>query len=172
MKTMKTMKNYMKYLVGFFAITAMLLTGCDKNEPGANGPSVTWTDTDGTTTYDFSKRYKSDEVEILVKATTKNAFTGFTVDIISASLTNEVLQPFGLGTHLDLVNPGATATALETFGFVTGTGITSSASVSFNISGMMTMLSAFPGDCDFKLTVTDGDGTTVKTVKLNVVAPK
>ncbi len=171
------MKNYMKYLVSCsVVIAAMFLTGCDKDKPedGGNGPSITWTNTAGTTTYDFSKRYDSSEVEVLIKAVTESAFTKFTVDIDSNLLTAEVLGLAGLTTKLDLINPSvAEAAALQNLGFPTGTGITSKKSVSIDITNLLPMISMLgqAGTCDFKLTATDASGTTVKTVKLDVAAP-
>ena len=64
-------------------------------------------------------------------------------------------------------------TALEGLGFPTGANVQGQQSLSFDISGFMSLLSMLnkKGNCDFKLTVTDASGTNVKTIQL-YVTPK
>lgn len=136
-----------------------------------SGPVVTWTSKDGSKTYDFNTRYKHSTVEILIGITTQTAFSSFTVDIIS----DKVLPPseligVGLTDHLDLINPGQYEESLKNFGFPTGSKITGSKSISFDISdfmGLLTLLNK-EGNCDFRLNVTDASGTTTKTIQLYV----
>lgn len=136
------------------------------------GPSIVWTDKAGTTVYDFDRRYNHDEVEIVVNVATESAFTAFTVDIISENvLPPAELAGVGLTDHLDLINPGEYESALQGLGFSTGEEVTGSKSVTFDISSFMGLLSLLnkEGDCDFRLTVTDGEGTVTKTIQLRVV---
>ncbi len=138
------------------------------------GPEIVWTNADGSFTYDLSQRYNHDEVEILITVTTESAFTDFSVDIISPDiLSPAALAGVGLSSHLDLINPGGMEGALNGLGFPTGGDVTSSKVVRFDITGFMGLLSALQtaGDCDFRLSVTDASGTTVRTVQLDVVIP-
>ncbi len=136
------------------------------------GPIVVWTNQAGTFTYDFNSRYNHNEVEIKIGITTESAFSAFTVDIISENvLTPDELTGVGLTSHLDLINPGQYEAKLQGLGFPTGAGITENKSLSFDITGFMSMLTLMnkAGNCDFRLTVTDASGTNTKTIQLYVV---
>lgn len=137
-----------------------------------NGPSIVWTDKNGTKTYDFNNRYRHNSVEIVVEVTTQSAFTEFTVDIVSeAVLPPSELTGVGLTDHLDLINPGEYEAQLQGFGFPTGSAVTGDKTVSFDITDFMDLLTLLnrEGNCDFRLTVTDDSGTTTKTIQLYVV---
>ena len=137
-----------------------------------SGPVIVWKDKSGSKTYDFSKRYNHNEVEIVIDVTSESGFSGFAVDIISDNvLTPSELMGVGLSDHLDLIDPGQYQTQLGNLGFPTGDAVKGQKHISFDISSFMAMLSMLnkEGNCDFRLTVTDASGTTVKTIQLYVV---
>ena len=86
-------------------------------------------------------------------------------------LTPSELVGVGLSDHLDLIDPGQYQTQLGNLGFPTGDAVKGQKHISFDISSFMAMLSMLnkEGNCDFRLTVTDASGTTVKTIQLYVV---
>ena len=93
--------------------------------------------------------------------------TGFTCDIQSPTLTAEELQQVGLDSHLDLVTPGSLEGALSGLGFPVNVG--GRKSIEFNLTNFMPMLAALgAGEHHFVLKVTDANGTTEKTLILNV----
>lgn len=94
-----------------------------------------------------------------------DGITAFTVKIDSDTLTPDELDGVGLAQNLDLVNPGAQEDALAGLGFPVNVG--GKKFVQFNITGFLPMLSVLgPGNHNFILTVSDANGTTVKTLKL------
>lgn len=142
---------------------------CTEGEIVTSGPEITWTNTDGSVTYDFGNVYPiDDDLEVVLTVSTATAFTGFNVEIISDLLTPEELAGIGLSDKFDLMNPGAYQGTLEGFGFPVGDAISSESEVKFNISKALIGLIPLLGDgyCNFKLIVTDASGTTEKTVQL------
>lgn len=102
--------------------------------------------------------------------TSSTGITDFTVDIESDKLNEKELEGIGLNKHLDLVNPGSLQDALSGLGFPVGEDVENQTSVEFDISGFMGMLAVLGTNeqHNFVLTVTDSNGTTVKTLKLLV----
>ena len=93
-------------------------------------------------------------------------FTAFTVDIESDTLTPDELEGVGLTDHLDLINPGDFKAALEGLGFPTGIGGQNEGS--FNITGFLSLMGALgPGKHEFKMTVSDANGTSVISLRLH-----
>ncbi len=136
-----------------------------------SAPELKWTNKAGTFTYDFDTRYTISDTdpEVKISVTSATGIVGFTVDIISETLTPSELQGLGLATHMDLVNPGEYKTPLENLQFPTGEDVAGQKNLEFDISQFMPLLKILgPGDSDFKLTVTDAGGVTVKTIMLNV----
>ena len=110
----------------------------------------------------------SSSVKLTITSTAEGGITAFTCDIESASLTADELQGVGLDSHLDLVNPGSLEAPLSGLGFPVNVG--GSSKVEFDLTGFMPMLMALGnGEHHFVLSVTDANGTTVKTLKLNCV---
>lgn len=147
---------------------------CLKGEVTVGGPEIVWTNSDGSVTYDFDKVYTIDEtLQVKISVSTESTFTGFSVVIDSDILTDEVLGVVGLSGNLDLINPGSAESMLEELGFPTGADVTSQAEVSFDISSFLTMIEGLASNggtyCDFKLVVTDGNGTAEKTIRLKVL---
>ena len=96
----------------------------------------------------------------------EGGFKVFTVDIISNTLTPEELVGVGLTDHLDLINPGQYEETLDQMGFPVSIGGKTSAE--FNITGFLALLGALgEGTHEFKLTVTDANGTQIISVKLH-----
>lgn len=112
----------------------------------------------------------ADAVEGLALEVTSYAeggLTGFDVEIISPTLTPEELESVGLAANLDLVNPGAHAEILSNLGFPVNIG--GEHHVILDITGFKIMLAALgDGDHEFKMTVTDANGTTVKSLRVHV----
>lgn len=108
---------------------------------------------------------------VKVYITSKTGITGFKVKIISDALTPEELEGFGLSQTLDLVNPGACRDGLVSLQLpiedqVRGKGVDEP--LVFDISRFMAMLVTFGEmEHDFELQVTDANGTTTRTLKLN-----
>lgn len=131
--------------------------------PAGNGPSIT---AEAPINLDAMNDV-TDGMKCILNVTseTENGITVFTVDINSGTLTPDELEGVGLAQHLDLVNPGSLDEALEGLGFPINVG--GKHDVTFNITDFMPMLSILgPADHEFVLTVTDANGTTVKTLKL------
>ena len=101
-----------------------------------------------------------------VESEAEGGFKVFTVDIISNTLTPEELVGVGLTDHLDLINPGQYEETLDQMGFPVSIGGKTSAE--FNITGFLSLLGALgEGTHEFKLTVTDANGTQIISVKLH-----
>ncbi len=99
-----------------------------------------------------------------------DGISAFTVDIKSDTLTPDVLEDVNLSDHLDLINPGDMAEDLQNLGFPVGNEVKGAKSLTFDISGfggLLGMLGA--GEHEFKLTITDANGTTVKTLRLRTL---
>lgn len=164
-----TVKFISKDSKGRISYTPLLIRSSD--DAPVTGPNMVWTDKSGSKTYDFSKRYNHNEVEIVIDVTSQTGITGFEIDIISDNvLTPSELISVGLNSHLDLANPGEYQTALEGLGFPTGANVQGQTSLSFDISSFMSLLTILnkEGNCDFKLTVSDSSGTNIKTIQLYV----
>ena len=146
---------------------------CMEGEVSLSGPEILWTSSDGSIDYDFDKEYVIDEnLQVAIKVSSESRFTEFDVVIDSDILTGEVLGAVGLSDNLDLINPGTAESMLNQLGFPTGTDVTSRQEVSFDISGFLTMIEGLAQGggtyCNFRLVVSDGNGTTEKTIQLKV----
>ncbi len=152
--------------------------GNDTPDPGPGpdqpvaGPTVTPLQMDGKNPIDFDALNLFDDnlyCAFNVASSAAGGFTEFTVDIISNDLTADELAATGLASHLDLINtPDSYAAALQNLGFPINQGGKTSAD--FDISGFQMMLAIFgPHEHEFKITVSDANGTTVKS--LRVVMP-
>lgn len=96
----------------------------------------------------------------------EGGFKVFTVDIISNTLTPGELSGVGLTDHIDLINPGEYEEALAGLGFPVNVGGLNSAE--FDITSFLSLLGALgEGNHEFRLTVTDANGTSVVSVKLH-----
>lgn len=101
-----------------------------------------------------------------VTSEAEEGITVFIVDINSATLTPAELEGVGLSSHLDLVNPDPEIVeGLEGLGFPVYVG--GQKDVTFDISQFLPFLNVLgAADHDFKLTVGDANGTTIKTLQL------
>ncbi len=101
-----------------------------------------------------------------VVSTADGGFRTFKVEIISDKLTPEELEGVGLAADLDLVNPGQYAGPLQGLGFPINVG--GQNEVEFDITGFLGMMAVLgEADHEFRLTISDANGTTVKSVKLH-----
>lgn len=104
--------------------------------------------------------------------TSATGITGFEVEITGPLKT--VLEQL-VGTNiLDLVNPESSyLDLLQNTQLLNAnqTSLGGETDVTFDISGLMSMLTIYEGDHSFKITVTDASGETEKLLKLRVLAP-
>lgn len=106
------------------------------------------------------------EAVVYAHSSHKDGITEFYVDIDSNTLTPDVLEADGidLSTHLDLVNPGKYAEKLEAMGFpINVKGMTDPSPM--KLTDFLPLLTALgPGTHKFHLVISDGNGTTKKTL--------
>lgn len=101
-----------------------------------------------------------------VTSEAEGGFTGFTVDIKSDTLTPEELDGVGVAEHLDLIEPGEFEAALKGLGFPTCIGGLSEAE--FDITGFLSLMTILgEANHEFKMTVTDANGTSVFYLRLH-----
>lgn len=122
-----------------------------------------------------------------IESTADAGLTVFDVQIVSATLNAEQLESVGLSDHLDLINPGSLAESLQGLGLlvkfdadgnkilgpdgkpVPETSFAGYKKVKFDLSGFMELLGGLGHDYhEFVLTVADANGTTTKTVKIQM----
>lgn len=142
----------------------------------SEGPSIVWNDGAGGSV-DFDIRHtipEGGELPVIIDFISSAGITGLLVGINSEMLTTDILEELGLAAEMDLVNPATDEMneALRSLGFKTKDEVVGAMSLSFDISQFMPLLwMVAPGNTDFRLTVTDASGTTVKTIMLNVPQP-
>ncbi len=96
----------------------------------------------------------------------EGGFTGFSVDIKSDTLTPEELDGVGVADHLDLIEPGEFEEALKGLGFPTRIGGLNEAE--FDITGFLSLMTVLgEANHEFKMTVTDANGTSVFYLRLH-----
>ncbi len=89
----------------------------------------------------------------------------FVVDIISEQLTKDVLQGVALDSTFDLAYPGDLTESLTGLGFPTGDAVINQTYLAFDITDFMQLLVFFPGQHQFRLTITDMGGNIIsKTI--------
>lgn len=135
-----------------------------------NGPVIEWLD------HDLGTRYTANDMSgddcCVINIGSASGITGFLVDIGGGVLTPKDLQDLGLDAHMDLINPATDAmdAMLLNLGFKTKDDVRGAKELQFNISEFIPMLVGLniPGPVDFKLTVTDAEGTVSGTIMLTV----
>lgn len=106
------------------------------------------------------------EIKVTVHSDHPDGIKAFTVDIDSETLTDDVLTGVGLASHLDLVNPGNLAQGLTDLHFPINVGGQQDPDV-MDITEFTKLLGIYGAATHkFTLTVTDGYGTTKKTLTL------
>lgn len=106
-------------------------------------------------------------VNVALNFASKVGFTEFYADIESPTLTPEELQGVGLTPHLDLINPGSNAEALEGLGLPINVG--GKKEVGFRLTNFMTLLAALgEGSHSFIVHAKDANGELVVTLVINV----
>lgn len=111
-----------------------------------------------------------DEIDVDIK--TASGIQAFVVSIISETLNEEVLAA-GLRPTFDLCNitdsEELAALTSDDIGFPVNDDVKGQTSMTFSVTKFTGMLSAFPGTHQFKLAVTNAEGsTTTKTLQLIV----
>lgn len=107
----------------------------------------------------------SSQCAFSITSSAEGGFTALTCDIISDNLTPEELAGVGLASHIDLVNPGSMESGLVGLGFPVN--VAGQKKVDFDLSQFMSLMAVFGANQHtFKLTVTDANGTTVKSLIL------
>lgn len=112
-----------------------------------------------------------DEIDVDIK--TASGIQAFVVSIISETLNEEVLAAVGLRPTFDLCNitdpEDLAALTSDDIGFPVNDDVKGQTSMTFSVTKFTGMLSAFPGTHQFKLAVTNAEGsTTTKTLQLIV----
>lgn len=114
------------------------------------------------------------KVEFVVDSYANGGFTGFIVEIDSNVLNKDELASAGIPPVIDLINcDDELAESLTGFGFVVHDDVKGQKHVEFNINEFVDILLTLASFNEapkkyynFKLTVTDANGTTEKTLKL------
>lgn len=139
------------------------------DKSGGADPNIIWV---GNNIDVRQEAYAGLQVVIRVKA--KEGIRSLKVGI-SGTLASDPTELSGLGLadSFDLVDPESTreglGAALKGLGFPVGDDVRGKAEISFDISTFMGLLGSFPGNNDFKLTVTDNTGQMCeKTLMLYV----
>ena len=107
--------------------------------------------------------------DAIVTITSVNGFSHMIVKIDSEGLTPEVLEGVGLAKEFDLANPAVTELSdgtvkditegLQGLGFPTGAQVTGATDpIEFNITQFVPLLTIYPGNSNFIITVTDKEG--------------
>ncbi len=137
----------------------------DKPEPPQPGNGPTVTISDGLSFEAVNEVSPSSTV--IVNITSETGITAFTVDIVSSTLTPEMLADVNLSDHLDLVNPGALEGGISGLGLPVNVG--GKKAVEFNITSFMPLLAVY-GDNSHKfiLKVADAGGETTKVLQLHM----
>ena len=112
-----------------------------------------------------------DEIDVDIK--TASGIQAFVVSIISETLNEEVLAAVGLRPTFDLCNitdpEELAALTSDDIGFPVNDDVKGQTSMTFSVTKFTGMLSAFPGTHQFKLAVTNAEGsTTTNTLQLIV----
>lgn len=135
------------------------------------GPAIVWRDG-----YDFDTRYNislSSSLPVILDITSNSGISAFMIAIDSKVLNEATLTGLNLESEMDLINPATDemAATLLDLGFPVGDQIKGATELVFDITEFMTPLAALgTGTSDFKLSVTDNAGTTIRTIMLNTVS--
>ena len=106
-----------------------------------------------------------DGTSYIVNIHSEATFAHLLVEIISESLTDEMLRGVGLAATFDLAYPGDLETALkDSFGFPVGNEVIGQTDVVFDITQFVPLLNIYQGTHQFKITATDANN--VQVVKL------
>ncbi len=148
---------------------AALMVLVDK-EAETNAPSIVWRG------YDIDKSHVlTDDMQIDIDITSPTGITAFRVNIISETLTDDLLGVIHLPRSFDLcdvTDPDMLKTVTDPvpdgLGFPANNDVTGKTQLLFSISAFVPMLQGLdPAQHDFELTITNESGaTTTKTVSL------
>lgn len=147
--------------------TTELILEVDKS--GGADPNIIWVGNN------IDVRHEAyDGLQVVIRVKAKEGIRSLKVGI-SGTLASDPTELSGLGLadSFDLVDPESTreglGAALKGLGFPVGDDVRGKAAISFDITTFMGLLGSFPGNNDFKLTVTDNKGQVCeKTLMLYV----
>lgn len=127
-------------------------------------PTIVWEGYDITQRHTYATGMTCD---LVIAA--EGGIADFIVEIISNDLTNDELQGVGLAAKFSLVNDTQFFGSLASLGFPTGDAVKGAKELKLSITNFLTVLSmSFPGDHDFKMSVTDAAGqTSTETIMLH-----
>ncbi len=153
-----------------FSYLTIVSSSEDIEEPApVIAPTIKWR---GGNEGSFDEVHTIDPVNglsVVIDITSETGITGFTLEIISETLTPEELAAINLSSKMDLINPGVHEGGLQFLEFPTGDQVKGQKEMSIDISSFMPMLAAIgAGTSNFVLNVTDDNGTTSKAIQLNV----
>lgn len=101
-------------------------------------------------------------MDAVVNIHSEKGIANFQVDIVSDQLTEEVLVGVGLAASFDLAYPGDLAAPLKNdLGFPVGDEVIGAKDLVFDITDFVPLLMIYQGTHQFKLTITDADGTVL-----------
>lgn len=145
-------------------------TGTDPN-PGTDPDPVVDPITFTSETIDFDgPNTPIDGASYIVNIHSEATFAHLLVEIISESLTDEMLRGVGLAATFDLAYPGDLETALKgSFGFPVGNEVIGQTDVVFDITQFVPLLNIYQGTHQFKITATDANNVQVVKVLTFVV---
>lgn len=137
--------------------------------PDKNLPTIVAQINGSTVAFGTPIEVTSDIQSVKLTATSEAAggFTGFVIDIESSTLTPELLEGVQLSSHLDLINPAndKIRDGLKSLQFPIEDEVAGQSEVGFDISLFVPLLQPLgAGDHKFIVTVTDANGTTVRTL--------
>ena len=102
---------------------------------------------------------------LVIDITSESPIATFTVDINSETLTADVLTSVGLGTHLDLVNPGTMKEGLQGLQFPVEDQVKGQHNVKFDITQFCPLLGIYGAAThEFIMTVADEAGNSTTKV--------
>ena len=142
-------------------------SGGGSDTPAGPAPTIEWVggNIDQRVTLNDSNK---DSMSCVIKVSSIG-LKNLLVDIDSDVLTDDELSSVGLKQHFDLTAPGDLVTNLQLLGFLPNgkTSLAGDKEVQFDITQFLSLLYKVyheSGNCDFKLTAVDLNGSTTKTV--------
>lgn len=123
--------------------------------------------------YDIKKRYTVDgDLKIKIVMTAGKGISELWVEIAGRLGEPDGMKAIGMPNKFNLVDPGfkidpstgeftdeELGVALNGLGFPTGEDVAGKKSLTFDITGFMSMMGSFKGDTDFVVTMKDSEGT-------------
>ena len=137
--------------------------GDNPDDPKGEGPDVT---IEAPLSFDAVNEV-TPASNVVINVASETGITVFKVEIISETLTPELLAGVNLTDKLDLVNPGEYESAIAGLGLPVNVG--GQKEVKFDISSFMSLLAIYGDNSHkFKLIVADASGSVTKVLQLHM----